>query len=397
MAGKRAKAASRARKHGEAAHSASREMLAMPRLLPWQEPIKEQLQLAWRAGRLPHALLVQGAEGVGKRCFGAWLAQAVLCDAATEHVRSMAIASSGLAQADAAGRGHDARQVELAGCGHCASCTLIHAGSHPDLCWIAPEEDKQQISVDQVRMAIERLAKTSYRQGYKVVVIEPAHQMTVAAASSLLKTLEEPSSGSMLILLTSRAFSLLPTVRSRCQKIMIPRPCNAQALAWLQEHSEGEVDPALLEFAGGAPLLALRYAQEFEDLGLQMQATLHELFAGHSDLSQIASTWAAKALPERLIWLDLWLMSVSRGLLAGSAERITFPGRPVHLPSPPHTLNISAVYALVDRLRELRGQLSHKALVRELAVESWLIGLSDVLGDALRRSGAERPAARPSR
>ena len=84
-----------------------------------------------------------------------------------------------------------------------------------------PEEDKQQISVDQIRAASERLTQTSYRHGYKIAVIEPAHQMTINAANSLLKTLEEPTPRSLLILLTSRPSALPPTVRSRCQKLTV--------------------------------------------------------------------------------------------------------------------------------------------------------------------------------
>lgn len=356
-------------------------VIPAPRLLPWQAQAVEQLRLAWHAARLPHALLVQGAEGVGKRGFATWLARAVLCDASQERAQSRTLRAAAESPppplvdelpGDSAGGG-------LEGCGHCASCLLIHAGSHPDLWWVAPEEGKQQISVEQVRAATERLAKTSYRQGYKVAVIEPAHQMTSAAANSLLKTLEEPSPGSLLILLTSRASSLLPTVRSRCQKIMIPRPPDSQALVWLAEQTGQSPDAALLEFAGGGPLRALDYAERFAALDLQMQKDLGELLSGHTDMSRVAAEWAKEILPERLIWLDLWLTSVARGLLAGNADRITFPGRRMHLPSLPHALNISSVYALVDRLRALRAQLSRTALQRELAVESWLIGLLDVL------------------
>ena len=355
-------------------------VIPAPRLLPWQAQAVEQLRLAWRTARLPHALLVQGAEGVGKRGFATWLARAVLCDAPQERAQSRTLrAAAGLPESLADELPGDSAKGDLEGCGHCAGCRLIHAGSHPDLWWVAPEEGKQQISVEQVRAATERLAKTSYRQGYKVAVIEPAHQMTGAAANGLLKTLEEPSPGSLLILLTSRASSLLPTVRSRCQKIMIPRPPDSQALVWLAEQTGQTLDAALLEFAGGGPLRALDYAERFEALDLQMQKDLGELLTGHTDMSRVAAEWAKEILPERLIWLDLWLTSEARGLLSGSADRITFPGRRVHLPSLPRALNISSVYALVDRLRALRAQLSRTALQRELAVESWLIGLLDVL------------------
>lgn len=325
-----------------------------PRLLPWHEHAAAQLRQAWAGNRLSHALLLQGADGVGKRTFAAWAACAVLCESPS--------------------RG------ELDCCGSCGSCLLFEAGSHPDLLWVAPEEDKQQISVDQVRAATERLSKTSYRQGYKIAIFEPAHLMTPNAANSLLKTLEEPSARSLLILITSQPSALLPTVRSRCQKLTIARPSREAAETWLRKESGHAVDPALLEFAGGAPLRALQYAGgKFDALNDQMQKSLSALLGGQADVTQVAAEWEKDALAERLTWLDLWLSSLARGALAGNADLITFPGRSAHLPSPPRTLNISGIYRLVDRARALKAQLARTALQRELAVESWLLALMEVL------------------
>lgn len=301
--------------------------------------------------------MVQGAEGLGKGSFAAWLATAVLCEKSAGH--------------------------ELTVCGVCTSCALVKAGSHPDLYWVAPEEDKQQLSVDQVRAACEKLSRTSFRQGYKVAIIEPAHQMTPGAANSVLKTLEEPSPGSLLVLLTSRPSGLLPTVRSRCQKLTIARPSTADAIAWLQRETGKPVPPALLEFSGGAPLRALEYADgRFEALNQHMQKSLRDLLSGDADVTQVAAEWEKDALPDRLVWLDLWLSSSARTAIAGSDDRVTFPGGPAHLPSLPRTLNISALYSMVDRTRALKAQLARTALQRELAVESWLIALLEVLAPA---------------
>ena len=85
------------------------------------------------------------------------------------------------------------------------------------------------------------------------------------------------------------------------------------------------------------------------------------------------------ALIDRLVWLDLWLSSLARTAIAGTDDRITFPGGPAHLPSPSRPLNISALYSMVDRTRALKAQLARTALQRELAVESWLIGLLEAL------------------
>lgn len=326
-------------------------------LLPWHAAATAQLRQAWTRNRLPHAIMVQGAEGLGKGSFAAWLATAVLCETSAGN--------------------------ELTVCGVCTSCALVKAGSHPDLYWVAPEEDKQQLSVDQVRAACEKLSRTSFRQGYKVAIIEPAHQMTPGAANSVLKTLEEPSPGSLLVLLTSRPSGLLPTVRSRCQKLTIARPSTADAIAWLQQETGKSVPPALLEFSGGAPLRALEYADgRFEALNQHMQKSLRDLLSGDADVTQVAAEWEKDALPDRLVWLDLWLSSSARTAIAGTDDRVTFPGGPAHLPSLPRTLNISALYSMVDRTRALKAQLARTALQRELAVESWLIALLEVLAPA---------------
>lgn len=337
--------------------------LPAPRLLPWHAAATGQLRQAWNAQRLPHAILVQGADGLSKRSFAAWLAAAVLCEK-----------SNG---------------SKLNACGACTSCALVKAGSHPDFHWIAPEEDKQQLSVDQVRAACEKLSKTSFRQGYKVAILEPAHQMTPGAANSVLKTLEEPSQGSLLVLLTSRPSGLLPTVRSRCQKLTIARPSTADAMAWLQQETGKTVSPALLEFSGGAPMRALEYAGgAFDALNQHMQKSLRDLLSGDVDVTQVATEWEKDALIDRLIWLDLWLTAVARVTIAGTDERVTFPGGPAHLPSLPRTLNISALYGMVDRTRALKAQLARTALQRELAVESLLIGLLETLVQPTPKSGA---------
>lgn len=327
---------------------------AAPRLLPWHQSAVEQLRSAWTSGRMSHALLLQGPEGIGKNQLAAWLAAAVLCDRT--------------------------RPESLDRCGECASCKLIDARSHPDLWWVRPEEDKQQISVDQVRAMCERLSKTSYREGYKLAIVEPAHQMTLGAANSLLKTLEEPSPRTLLMLVTSQPSGLLPTVRSRCLKLPIAAPDPDEAREWVQAQLGKEISSDVLEYCGHAPLKALEQAEgAFGALHEDMQKSLGALLSGRADVTQVASAWADEQLPERLRWVDLWLVSLARGLLAGNAELITFPDRSAHLPSPPHTLNISSVYSLVDRARALKAQLARTALQRELAVTSWLYALLDVL------------------
>ena len=93
----------------------------------------------------------------------------------------------------------------------------------PDLHWLYPEEDKETISVDQVRDVIETFTLTAHRGGAKVAIVEPAEAMTTAAANALLKTLEEPTAGSYLLLVSHQPGRLPATVRSRCQHLAVAR------------------------------------------------------------------------------------------------------------------------------------------------------------------------------
>jgi DNA polymerase-3 subunit delta' len=329
-------------------------------LLPWTEPAAEQIRAAWAHGRLHHALLIHGADGLGKRAFALWLGRALLCESKT-----------GI----------------LDICGRCPACQLTLAGSHPDLRIIEPEEDKQQISIDQIRQLCEALGMTAFRGGYKVAILNPAHQMTPAAANSLLKTLEEPGANTVLMLLTSRPTALPATIRSRCRKLGLRVPSAEIAARWLQEAQSTPVDLRLVQFSGGAPLKALAYADgSFDKLNQQMQASWSDLLAGKADVMEVAKFWADEVLPERLRWLDVTLCSLARGAVTGSAELVTFPARPVPLPKTGRALNISAVYGLVDQIRELKAQLARTALQRELALEVLLMACLQTLAPAAMKA-----------
>lgn len=330
------------------------QALPQPLCLPWHRELADRLTAAHEVQRLPHGLLLQGAEGLGKRNFAMWLGAALLCER---------------------------ERAAFAPCGECAACTLLRAGTHPDFQWIQPEEDKQQISIDQIRVATQKLAHTSARHGWKVAVIEPAHQMTMGAANSLLKTLEEPTPHSLLMLLTSQPGALPATIRSRCQQLEIAKPTPDAVQKWCFETAAVQLEPALLEFCSGGPLSALAYAQSgrFADLNDRMMRAVGDLLTGAADVTQIASVWADESLPERLKWLDLWLSQRLRAWIAGNDELITFPKRAVPLPTGGPPLNITAIYEVLDRIRQLRAQLTKTALQRELAVESLLLSLLSAL------------------
>jgi DNA polymerase-3 subunit delta' len=136
---------------------------------------------------------------------------------------------------------------------------------HADVRWISPPEDKHTVGIEQIRTLVADLSLTSYEGGGKVAIIDPANAMTANAANSLLKTLEEPSGNTLLILIADRTGRLPATIFSRCQKLTIPLPSENEALQWLQQLQPATNWPGILREAGNAPLAALVAAERLDD------------------------------------------------------------------------------------------------------------------------------------
>jgi DNA polymerase-3 subunit delta' len=204
-------------------------------IYPWQNEQWQQLQRAKQENRLPHAMLFVGMEGIGKLHFAECFMRAELCQQQS---------------ADSACK--------------CHSCCLIKGKSHPNVLWIEPEKAGGTIKIDQVREVTDFIQQTSLQGEYRFVIINPANQLNVNAANALLKTLEEPSSGSILILITPHSSQLPATVLSRCQHIHFTRPETHLALEWLTQHLPATIsNPELiLRLTNGAPLAVLEWVKE---------------------------------------------------------------------------------------------------------------------------------------
>ncbi|GIP41380.1 DNA polymerase III subunit delta' [Paenibacillus sp. J31TS4] len=173
--------------------------------IPGQAQAKRILQNGLRRDKLSHAYIFSGPSGSGRREMAKTLAQAVYC---TE-------------------RKDDA-------CGQCLECRKVEHGNHPDLIWIGP--DGASIKIDQIRELQKGLAYRSTGSRTKIYIAEEADRMTVQAANSLLKFLEEPGTDVMAILITENGHALLPTIRSRAQWIpFVPMPAPAMAAALQEE------------------------------------------------------------------------------------------------------------------------------------------------------------------
>jgi len=314
--------------------------------LPWHDGARARLETAFAGGRLPHGLLLHGPDGVGKEHFATVLAAGLFCS----------------------GQRHG-----LTPCGECPECALGRAASHPDLHWLRRPEDRKSIGVDAVREVCDQLGMTSMRGGYRVAIISPAHLMTHNAMNALLKTLEEPAPRTLLVLITSRPSGLLATLRSRCQRVEVPRPPAAQSSQWLASQL-GEAAPArLLELAGGAPLKALALAPHFAGLDAQMAGLLDALLGGRAEVTRLAADMLGEGLSSRLDWLETWLAQAMRGRVLPDATCLTVPGGPL-LQRAAAEVNITAAFRTLDRVRESRRLLEGSA-APQLVVEALLVDL----------------------
>jgi DNA polymerase-3 subunit delta' len=316
---------------------------------PWLAGAREQWSAALQGGRLPHALLLYGSAGLGKGALAEWIARATLC----EH-------------------------SERAPCGECTSCTLHEAGSHPDLRRVYVEIGKKQVAIDDVRDLIGALALKSYRGGRKVGIVDPADAMNVNGANALLKTLEEPSPNTLLILVVARGDRLPATIASRCQRLRIAPPPSATAVAWLGRQQRGVDWSGPLALAGGAPLRALALVQGG---GAELEREMAEwpalLSRPDADVVGLAER-AAKSLPaERLRWIENWITDRLRKALTTSAADHT-PGN-AGLPAAPRRRHIQALYALLDDTRAAQSALRGSASV-PLLFERVLVALAEALG-----------------
>jgi DNA polymerase-3 subunit delta' len=188
--------------------------------------VHQLLARAALRGSLPPSLIFAGPDGVGKRMAAVALAQLLNCTpspAADGGMFGDAEESSGAPADDA--------------CGVCPSCRRIARGVHADVLMIVPGETGA-IKVEQVREAVERTAYRPFEGRRRVVIIDHADALVVAAQDALLKTLEEPPPASVFVLVTSRPDVLLPTVRSRCQRMRFGRLAPRDVAAVLMTRHE---------------------------------------------------------------------------------------------------------------------------------------------------------------
>ncbi len=246
---------------------------------PWVEPLWQQWQSAYREDRLPHAIVLTGPAGNGKR----------------EIVEAFV-------------RGAQCRNPDKQGlpCEHCPSCIQfpschrIEESAHPDIAWLRVA--RYSIGIDDIREhIIGRLLKKANYDGNKMLVIEAAERMTPAAMNALLKNLEEPPPKTHFFLITPQTHRLLPTIRSRCQCYVLPKASSEQALAWLCEQSLREEEARqALDAADGMPVQALHMRESGQmQFRQDFDRDLLQVLSGKQLETHFAQNWNTTAAKKR--------------------------------------------------------------------------------------------------
>lgn len=316
-------------------------------VLPWQRADWSRLLADQEAGTLHHALLLSGPVGIGKRLLADALVALLVCEQA--------------------GRG--------TACGHCRGCHLLQAGTHPDVLRVTPEEPGKQIRIAQVRdELVEFVVRTASIARRKVVLIDPAEAMNHHTANSLLKSLEEPSASTQIILVSDGPSRLLPTILSRCRHVRLRPPGWAEARAWLLSR-RGEPDSDdLLGIASGCPLSALRLGegdalQRFDRAAVLLQRAARP----GAWVSSLAGDVGDMDLRELLGWMQVYLVDLARWFADPAASRL--PRAQVIHATLATAVDASAVAGqLRETLRAARDAASTANPNRQLLLESLLAG-----------------------
>ena len=251
--------------------------------LSWHGKTWEKFAAARNNDHLPHALLRTGSHGAGKQVFAEKLVKSLLCISPVENVA----------------------------CNSCQACKTYKSGANPDYLHIHLLDGKQQIGVDQIRSLSEFLNYTRSFEGYRVVLLNPVERMNKNAANSLLKSLEEPTDNTIIILLATNLSSIIPTIKSRCQLLSLPIPTKEQAHSWLKDNKP-EISnlEELLEMANGSPLLAAEIPEDLLKTRNDFASDIDEVICEQKSVTEIAKKWEKHDHESLLNWQISWIQEL---------------------------------------------------------------------------------------
>ena len=314
------------------------------------------LQSAVSHERLAHAYLFHGEDAIGKRLTAIRLAQALSCE-------------------------QPAETEGLDSCGACRSCLQIEARTHPDFFVIEPDPEQatQQIKIEQVREIEHQIMYRPLIGERKICLIDDADRMTIGAANALLKTLEEPPSHSLFLMISSRPAALPATIRSRCQALRFTTPTRTQVEAalilkcelpprdarFLAIISEGRIGEALT-----ADVKDTRARQQ-ELVDLVSPQSLRSIGSILSSAEAIAKADRAQDI---LTWLARWIRDLVLIQVGGDRDQLLYIDNPATLEAYAQQANTDQLLDLLHEI-EMTEQRATRHLNLQMALETILLRL----------------------
>ncbi len=320
-------------------------------LCPWLRPALERLERAHIDGRLGHAWLIHGPQGIGKTNLALVFATRLLAGEARQTPEALE------------------PEAFLASMRN----RFEAQNHHPDLHWVFPESGKQTIAVEQVRAVCESLALSSYSGAGKVVVIEPAEAMTTSAANALLKTLEEPTQRSYLLLVSHRPGLLPATVRSRCHQLALPVP-DAASLAQWTKHRDADFDALQAAAPELSPMQRLEALEsDTADSERTRRDQLTEILRRRGNALAVADQWSKDDVDHILGWLVRMLHGLIRLRFMQNGSKLVTESRDSSLHNAARALSLRTLFDRLDEAERLRGELASGINV-QLAMRALLLG-----------------------
>jgi DNA polymerase-3 subunit delta' len=322
----------------------------VPIMLPWQSEVLQRALTLKREQHLPHAVLLESPSDYQMEQLARYLSMLLLCD----------------------------NPRELALCAGCEACRMMAAGTYADFSLVTLEPDpkskkmSKNIKIEQIRDLIHELSLTRKYDRLKLAVIYPAEMMSTASANALLKTLEEPSPGVLLILSTRYPGRIPVTLRSRCQPWTIAPPDDDTALEWLEQQGIGrDTATQYLQYADGEPLLAQQleqqdFAQRVDDFKTRFAAFLR----GGLSVSELGNNLAVSenSVARRLIAMTLRAYCYQASGIDNNAQAKSAADRP----RARDLLNL-------QRRAQQQLQVEENNLDFQLQLEDVLISLKQIL------------------
>lgn len=318
----------------------------------WNDVIWQSLTKA--SERQNHALLFSGNGGLGKRDMALLYARHILSD--TEQ-----------------------------------ATTLFDAGTHPDLHIIMPEntlnleeggvaslaavryieehsgKPKKNITIEQIRRLSEKISTSAHLSQHKVLIILGAEQMNNNASNAFLKSLEEPTANTVIILVTDEVDRLSKTIRSRCSLLHFKAPASEVALQWLQQHMPASESESHLALAGGSPLLALdMHKQDYTGQVKQVFNDANALWGKRQYPVETAKAWQKLGAQETLNIVQKMLIDLLRLSTATDTATLFFPVQKQWLQKISGMFTQASIIDQIDKVTEAKKML--RTTVDELLV-----------------------------